>query len=793
MRTPKPTPELDDTLAAPAASVRRPPSISPLPSSSERLAGRYELISLLGEGGMGTVYRARDLALDEIVALKVLRDELSGDEAMLARFRQEVKLARKVTHANVARTFDIGEHGGRKFLTMELIDGVSLAESLRAEPRLPFPRVLAIASAICAGLGAAHDAGIVHRDLKPENILLARDGRVVITDFGIACATERSGAVTRAGAAVGTPAYMAPEQVEGARDIDAQADIYALGAILFELWTGAPAWRGDSVFVIAARRLTEPPPDPRVLRPDLPELAAQVTMRCMARAKRDRFGGAREVATALLRCSASEVRPSPSTPPHLAGPTLKTVAVVPLRNAGPLEDDYLADGLTDDLVDVLSMTPGIRVCARGLVAARTPQTADPRQLGLALGVQVVVFGSLQRAAGRLRANVRVLSVGDGFQLWAKRLDHSEDAFFEVSDIMARAVAEALTCNVGAPREAPRDARALDLYLRARHEYHKFWTDNVVRSVDLFEQALALAPDDPMILAAYAMALARRCGFDDGTADHGEKSRRAADRALTLSPGLGTAKVARAYQRLLGGETLAGARDLREVLEVSPDSVDALELSGRLLAEAGALEEGIRRLTRALELEPILAIARVDLARLHALRGDRATSEAFFGEEPADPGLASLYWVNRGRVALWQRDFERAASWRSVLETRTDLFPAVRLLFLALTRDPSFAAEVKSSLAAMTAPSPLRRRRAFYAVIMAEFSQFLRETEMALAAIEQADESRLFDISWLDRSPTLEPLRTHPRFIAARDRVAARAAEVRAALGVEGGTSPKPML
>jgi serine/threonine-protein kinase len=505
----------------------------------------------------------------------------------------------------------------------------------------------------------------------------------------------------------------------------------------------------------------------------------------MARAKTDRYDSARDVAADLARWSTRELSPSPpliSRPP--AAPSLKTVAVMPLENAGSPEDDYLADGLTDDLVDVLSMTPGVRVCARGLVAARSSEVTDPRDLGLNLGVQVVVHGSIQRAPGRLRANVRVLSVSDGFQLWAKRLDHAEDAFFEVGDLMARAVADALTCSVFAPpREAPRDPRALDLYLRARHEYHKYWTDNVVRSVELFEQALALAPDDPTILAAYAMALAKRRAFDDGTEEHGQASRRAADRALLLSPGLGMAKVARAYQRLFERDTLAGARDLHDVLEASPDSVDALELSGRLLAEAGALDEGIARITRALELEPILASARVELARLHALQGDRSSSEAFFGDEPADPGLSNLYWINRARVALWQQDFERVGLWRSKMETRTDLFPSIRLLFLALTHDPAFAVQVQAALVEMGAPSPLLRRSAFYAVLTAEFAQFLGETEMALTAIERADACLLIDVSWLDLCPTLEPLRRHPRFVAARASIAARAAEVRGALGV----------
>jgi serine/threonine-protein kinase len=216
------------------------------------LAGRYELLGLVGTGGMGSVYRARDRELDEIVALKMLRRELVDAPGMLARFRQEVKLARKVTHRNVARTFDIGEHAGDKFLTMELVEGESLANLLHREKKLELARVIELVEAICSALSAAHAAEVVHRDLKPDNVLLAKDGRVVVTDFGIARAVT-SDAQPTIGAPIGTPAYMAPEQLEGSHPIDARADLYALGAMTYELLTGQQPWTGDSAYAVAAR------------------------------------------------------------------------------------------------------------------------------------------------------------------------------------------------------------------------------------------------------------------------------------------------------------------------------------------------------------------------------------------------------------------------------------------------------------------------------------------------------------------------------------------------------------
>ncbi|HMR75303.1 MAG TPA: serine/threonine-protein kinase, partial [Polyangiaceae bacterium] len=235
------------------------------------LAGRYELLALVGAGGMGSVYRARDRELDEIVALKMLNAELIGSEAMLERFRREVKLARRIAHPNVARVHDIGEHAGQRFLTMEFIAGQSLGTKLGREPRLSLGRAVSLALGICAGVSAAHAAGVVHRDLKPDNVMLKDDGQPVVTDFGIARSVQQHDVKqTALGAVVGTPAYMAPEQVEGS-SVDERTDVYALGVLLFELLTGRLPFEGDSPYVVAAKRLSEPAPDPRQARADIPD------------------------------------------------------------------------------------------------------------------------------------------------------------------------------------------------------------------------------------------------------------------------------------------------------------------------------------------------------------------------------------------------------------------------------------------------------------------------------------------------------------------------------------------
>jgi len=577
---------------------------------AEVLAGRYELLGLVGTGGMGSVYRARDLELDEVVALKVLRRELVNTPEMLARFRQEVKLARRVTHLNVARTFDIGEHHGEKFLTMEYIDGTSLAELLyEREELFPLARVVDIGLAICAGLDAAHRAGVVHRDLKPDNVLVTKEDRVAITDFGIARAVL-SAHVTM-GAPVGTPAYMAPEQVEGL-SVDERADLYALGEILYELLTGVTAWSGESIFQVAAQRLLKPPPDPRTHRATVPAGAAQIVMRCMARNPEERYGSASDVAAALSTLTIPLTTNTPARalkPPAAARVSMpglletppgdKKVAVLPFQNGGRPEDDYLASGLTEDLIDTLSVTDGIRVRPLGAVINARTHSLDSREVGRELGVQVVVEGSLRRTPDGLRVTARIVSVGDGFQLWASRFERPESDFLKVGDEIACAISRALTVDrPEANRQTLEDPIAYDLYLRARHELHRYSPETTQRAIELYKQALERRPDDAVILSGYAIARLKEFMYSDGNVSP-DLTRLAAERAMALAPDLPETRLATGCVAFAFGETERGAREIREAVRTGRRLADAHDMFGRIAVEVDRIDSAIEHLTAAM--------------------------------------------------------------------------------------------------------------------------------------------------------------------------------------------------
>ena len=442
-------------------------------STSVLYGGRYELLSLVGAGSYGSVYRADDSELEEIVAVKVLRPERLSQPGALARFRKEVRLARRVAHPNVARTFDIGRHLGDPFLTMEYIDGQPLTRlcpiGTRVTDLMPIRLVLLIASQICAGLTALHAAGIIHKDLKPDNVLIAKDGRVTITDFGIASAlSESEFEATVAAPISGTPAYMAPEQVRGYGRIDTRADLYALGVILFQLLTGQLPFGGKTGVATSLARLYEAPADPHAVRPQLPPRLVTLVGRCLAREPEQRFQSAEELALAL----AAELPPGPgivellkrrdtsrsglaisatvrfadpgegaqhakaatvgpaagrgaATPVATAESRKLPVAVLLFSCAGEAVEDYLVIGLTTELIDRLSESEALRVTSSAVVRDIPAGAREPGIIGRQLMVKVVLDGSLRLTASGMQAVVRLIDVDSRLQFAVRRFERAD--------------------------------------------------------------------------------------------------------------------------------------------------------------------------------------------------------------------------------------------------------------------------------------------------------------------------------------------------------------------------------
>ena len=714
--------------------------------SGRTLAGRYDILSQLGVGGMGAVYRARDRELDEIVALKVIRDELARDPAMLERFRSEVKLARRVTHHNVARTFELVRAEGLVFCTMELVDGESLTRRLAREHRLAVGEAVAIACALCDGLAAAHAADVIHRDIKPDNVLLASDWRVVMADFGIAAA----GAAGR-GEASGTPAYMAPEQARGEPATPA-TDVYAVGLVLFEMLAGRRAFEGEPLTILDAKQTVE-----KLALPagDVPAELADVVTRATARDVAARIATARELRDALAPW-ARGARMHTQPPERAAHDRAELATLVVLAPRGEPARMYLAEALYDELLARLMKWPHLRVLPR----------VDQVEPG-ALVARLTVGEALAVVAERDGVQVLAFDV----PLAIESIEVAADTTAHVlTSRLARAVAPAV-------REAA--VEALDLMVQARHNIRRSLEYGRVAREQI-ERAHELLPGDPRILATRAMIDVRIAFFTNEAAD--EALARAADharRAVAAAPELADAYLALGHVELHTGNPVAAAAHYRKAIARAPHSSEAHEYLGRMLLEAGYLEPALARLHEALAIAPSRRSIEWELARAAALEGHWAEYERL-----ADGLVASGHdrVFARARVASWRKDAAVMAGFAHDMQRASRTFvPGMMPVMVGVYEGKEWAPLREQILAIAMDRPPNHRRRTFVEQIAAEACGWAGDVETCGRLVEVATGDGLFDLHWLDRCPLLEGLRGSAGFARLRAPIKARAEAILDAL------------
>jgi serine/threonine-protein kinase len=731
------------------------------------LAGRYELKSLLGEGGMGAVFRAYDRELDEDVALKILHVSVAGDTAALTRFRREVKLARRVTHRNVARTFDLGTHEGLRFLTMELIAGESVSQAAR-RARLALPEVLRIGAEIARGLASAHVVGVVHRDLKPDNVMLAED-RVVLTDFGIARVADGSAEVLRTGMIVGTPAYMAPEQLEN-QAVDGRTDIYALGTMLFELLSGQLPFTGDTPISIAAQRMTANAPDLRAVAAQIPEGVALLVGEMLARRREDR-PDAQAVLDRIesIRGNAAPLHKVVSKLPTLTSETLaglgqsRTVAIEPLVSGGPETAD-LAPMLTSAIADALTearVVPSI--------------SKDGSQADL------VVQGTLRASGDKVRARLRV-SGRKGNALWAGHIDGSIAASFDFEDDVAAIITDVIRARTSAD-PGPNDPALRPAYEEAMAEFNGFALPRVRKAIAILEEIERKQPGDPRIRTLLARCLWSEWGQLGGR-DRAliGRAEELALRAIEGDPTIGAAHHVISQIRVSDGELAAAVRADEEALRCDPRDANAHSAIGWMLAEALYVTEGIRRLDLATRLEP--ANPGVVFARSHvlALAGQTDKARAAIDDLVKRAGILAGVVV-LSRFVVWWNDKELAASVAEAIENAkagAAWDPAA--IFMRSVIDGKPDARADDIAARLTEPSVAPRRRAIMHEVCADFYALLGEPEKSLAHVSALANLPSTNLLWMDACPALASVRGDPRFAEARAMIAARVAQLWGAVG-----------
>ena len=732
-----------DTLAPSALTQGRAEATL----AGQTLADRYDVLELVGVGGMGAVYRARDRELDEIVALKVIRAELSAVPTMVERFRHEVKLARRVTHTNVARTFELGTAGGVMYCTMELVDGEALTKRLQARRVLPVGEAVAIACAVCDGLAAAHARDVIHRDIKPDNILLASDGRVVVADFGVAAA-----GVSSAGELSGTPVYMAPEQARGEPPTPA-TDVYAVGIVLYEILTGGPPFTGDLAKIISDKQAVD---HVAPASNDVPADLARVIAQATARDRDARLASASVLRRALDPWAQTALRQTaPHRVPQDVGDLVTIVVIAP--DASLAEPSiYLAVAAHEELLARLMRLPRVRVLPR---VAMEP---DEDVIGVCL------------------------DVGDG--ALAVRITHPSGPpttlTFPLSIDQVVPAAESLAATLGAAVARVRTQlapaqEANDLLYRARYLMQRDFS-RMDEAISSLRRANELAPDEPRIAANLGVALARLAFFrPQGAAESLAQGKQLAQRAIRRAPDVPDVQIAAGHIELISGNPVAAARHFRVAIARAPHLAEAHEQLGRMLLEAGYLDAALARLEDAIAIFPNLRSARWEVARAFALEQrwdehDRLVADLI--KDGVDRPLS------RARYAWWRRDWATLDKLRgSITQMDRSLWPGLMEAISGVYLEHKWLENRDKIVAASASDTPNLRRKTFICQLSAETAAFSNDVETAIEMIQAATHHGLFDLHWMDRCELLAPVREHAAWLTLRAPIKSRADSILDAL------------
>jgi TolB-like protein len=678
---------------------------------------------------MATVFLAVDLRHERPVALKVLHPELAaalGTE----RFLREIKLAARLQHPHILSVHDSGDTDGLLWFTMPFADGESLRDRLRRDRQLPVEEAIRVIKEAGQALHYAHQHGVIHRDIKPENLLLTSDGNTEVADFGIARALGGGGdeRLTETGLAVGTPAYMSPEQATAEREVDARTDVYSLACVLYEVLAGEPPYTGPTAQAIIAKRLTEPVPHLRTLR-DVPESVERAVTRALARAPADRFQTVPEFLAALdaaptvatrapermrtrrmlalavaiglvaIVATALLLRPWQRGAAVDAGSGATRLAVLPFENLAGSGEQYFADGVSDEVRGKLATLPGLQVTARGSSVQYRNTTSRPDQVGRELGVHYLLMGTVrwdkhQEGQNRVRVTPELVQVATGSTHWQEPFEASLTDVFQVQAEIARRVAEALRIALGADQreriaERPtQDLAAYDAYLRGEAASNSMGASDdasLRKAAGYYEQAVAL---DPGFVAAWAQgsrAHALMAASVFAKPDDGERALREAERAVELAKERPEGHLALGnYHAFVGSDFSRALEEYGLAHQAAPNNADVLTAMAVSEMSVGRWDEALTHLRHSADLDPrsLYTARRLARALLWMRRYPEALGAADRGLALAPTNLDLLETKAMGFLA--QGDL--AGAWAVLHAAPKDVEPTALAAFVATQFD-----------------------------------------------------------------------------------------------------------
>jgi serine/threonine protein kinase/lipoprotein NlpI len=775
----------------------------------------YRILSKLGGGGMGVVYEAEDINLKRHVALKFLPDSMASSPDALERFRREAQSASALNHPNICTIHEIGEHEGRPFIAMEMMEGKTLKHTINGMP-MEIDQVLEIGVQIADGLNVAHAKHIIHRDIKPANIFLTQHGQAKLLDFGLAKQTGMESTetemptastpkdLTKSGSTMGTVSYMSPEQARG-KELDARSDLFSFGVVLYEMTTGKLPFEGHSTGELLEAIFTKEPVAPVRLNSKVPAKLEEIIAKAMEKDRNLRYQSAAEMRTDLQRLKRDTSQQLTSGGPAplpanvatekktskvslwigvfaivaliLAAITLyssrktkapevasgKTaVAVLPFTNlSADKEQEYFSDGLSEELLNVLAKNPKLQVTSRTSAFSFKGKEVDIKTIAQKLNVTHVLEGSVRKAGNELRVTAQLIEVATDSHLWSQTYDRKMENIFAVQDEIAASVAEALKATLEGeqtPKAQDTNPEAYNAYLQGRYFQDRRTKEGFEKAISYYEQALKIDPNYARAWVGLSRVHGNQAGLGHIAMEEGmNKARKEAKKALVLNPTLAEAYAQIGWIKMIYDWDWTGAdAALDKALELEPANADVVRRAANLASTLGRFDEAITLNRRTIELDPLRVVAYNNMGLSYYFAGRFNEAEAAFRKvlelNPQQPGSHLLL----GQIYLVQSKLPEALA-----EIQREQDPLFRGMGLALV----YHAEGKKKEAEDVLTAFIEKSQDAWAVQIAEIYAYRGEIDKAFEWLERAYKQRDLGLSEIKGNPLLRNLEKDSRYTA----------------------------
>jgi len=782
----------------------------------EQTISHFRITERLGAGGMGVVYKAFDTRLDRPVALKFLPDHLTRDSQALERFRREARAASALNHPGICTIYDIGEQDGRAFIAMEFIDGETLRNHIYGKA-LPLEQTLKLGIQIAEALDAAHAEGIIHRDIKPANIFVTKRGQSKVLDFGLAKLVPKgiaepgndpdaglSDSSSIAGIISGTPAYMSPEQVRG-DGLDPRTDIFSLGLILYEMSTGRQAFGAATPGMIIEAVLTRSPVPPRSINPEIPPRLEEIINKALNKKREERYQHAADIRDDLQRlergCDSAlawkaaqeqtlpglEVAATPShttgaqkrpastrrtgaaRPKRVSKKPIDSLAVLPFENLSrDPEHEYLSDGITGSLINVLAAAPKLRVMAESTVFRYKGRSIDPQAVGSELNVRAVLTGRIMASGGSLRIGTELVDVATGSRLWGAQYHRTSGDIFAIQDEISQEISEKLRLKLTRAdkkrltKRRTDDPEAYRLYLKGRHHWNRWTEDGFYKAIEYFQQAIerdstyALAHSgvaDSYVLLGWNSYLPPKDTFP--------KAKTAAMRALRLDPDLGEARAPLAAVLWLNDWQWPEAKaEFERSIALNSAYPTSNHWHAEYLMTMGRHDEAIARMKQSQELDPLSLIISVAIGwAYYMVRRHDDSMQQLRRTVELDPHYAVTYWI----LGLLLRTMGRLEEAIAQGEKGVTLSGGSPVMRAALAQTLAVAGEQTRARQILGELVQLSSQKYVSPYFLSGIYLGLGQHDRAIDYLEKAYEERSHWLLYLHIDPSMDSLRSNPGF------------------------------